>query len=75
MGSWLQDVRKPSIYCTKIEVAAEPVVGSMWQNMTFLFEGCHTQHCNDNYNVDSLCRELPDRMQALVDNEGDRINK
>ena len=41
MGSWLQDVRKPSIYCTKIEVAAEPVVGSMWQNMTFLFEGLH----------------------------------
>jgi len=33
------------------------------------------QYCNDNYNVDGLCREFPDRMQALVDNEGDRINK
>ena len=41
MGSWLQDIRKPPIYCDKIEVSAEPVVGSRWQNMTFLFEGLH----------------------------------
>ena len=41
VGSWLQDVRKPPIYCSKIEVSAEPVVGSRWQNMTFLFEGLH----------------------------------
>ena len=35
--------KKPSIYCIQIEVAAEPVMGSsMWQNMTFLFEGSHT---------------------------------
>ena len=33
------------------------------------------QHCNDNHDIDSLCREFPDRMQMLVDNEGDRINK
>ena len=33
------------------------------------------QYCNENYDVDSLCREFPDRMQMLVDNEGDRINK
>ena len=41
MGSWLQDVRKPSIHCIKIEVPVEPVVGSMWQTMTFLLEGLH----------------------------------
>lgn len=33
------------------------------------------QHINDHHDVDSLCREFPDRLQALVDNEGDRINK
>ena len=29
----------------------------------------------DHHDVDGLCREFPNRLQALVDNEGDRINK
>ena len=33
------------------------------------------QHINNNHDVESLCREFPDRMQAVVDNEGDRMNK
>ena len=33
------------------------------------------QHINNNHDVESLCKEFPDRMQAVVDNEGDRINK
>ena len=30
------------------------------------------QHCNDNHDIDSLCRELPDRMADVVAREGDR---
>ena len=33
------------------------------------------QYINDNHDIESLCREFPDRMQAVIDNEGDRINK
>ena len=32
------------------------------------------QIVNDRYNVESLCRSLPKRLQALVDAEGDRIS-
>ena len=30
---------------------------------------------NRAYDVDSLCRALPRRIEALIDSEGDRINK
>ena len=30
---------------------------------------------NSNYDVDGLCREFPQRLQMLVDAEGDRIKK
>ena len=30
---------------------------------------------NKSYDVDSLCRALPRRIEALIDSEGDRINK
>ena len=30
---------------------------------------------NDNYDVDSLCREFPDRLKQLRDNDGDRLKK
>ena len=33
------------------------------------------QHINDNHDIDGLCRELPQRLQMLVDAEGDRIPK
>ena len=33
------------------------------------------QHINDHHDVEGLCGELPDRMQDVVDKEGDRINK
>ena len=33
------------------------------------------QPINDNHDVESLFKEFPNRMQAVVDNEGDRINK
>ena len=33
------------------------------------------QHINDHHDVDSLCRQFPDRLQAMIDNEGGRINK
>ena len=33
------------------------------------------QYINDHHDVEGLCREFPDRLQAVVDNEGDRINK
>lgn len=33
------------------------------------------QHVNDNYDVDGLCRALPERLQMLVDAKGDRIPK
>ena len=33
------------------------------------------QYINDHHDVDGLCREFPDRLRELVDNEGDRINK
>ena len=33
------------------------------------------QYINANYDVDGLCRELPGRLQTLVDREGDHIGK
>ena len=30
---------------------------------------------NENYDVDALCREFPDRLQQLLDREGDRLRK
>ena len=33
------------------------------------------QFINANYDVESLCRELPQRLQKLVDRGGDRIGK
>ena len=30
---------------------------------------------NDNYNVEGLSRELPDRVQTLVEADGDRLCK
>ena len=30
---------------------------------------------NKSYDVDSLCRALPRRILALIESEGDRINK
>ena len=33
------------------------------------------EHINAHHDVDGLCRELPDRLQSLVDAEGDRISK
>ena len=32
-------------------------------------------YINDNYDVDNLCRELLDRMEALKKAGGDRLNK
>jgi hypothetical protein len=31
------------------------------------------QHVNSNYDVEGLCRKLPQRLQLLVDAKGDRI--
>ena len=33
------------------------------------------QDINDNLDVDGLCKELPDRLQQVIDAEGDRISK
>ena len=32
-------------------------------------------HINSNHDVEGLCRELPMRLQMLVDAKGDRIGK
>ena len=32
-------------------------------------------YINENYEVESLCRELPLRIQMLIDSGGDRISK
>ena len=34
-----------------------------------------TQYVNDNYNVDNLSRELPERLEELIRREGDRLPK
>ena len=36
---------------------------------------CMCAYINQHYDVDGLCRELPQRLQKLSDREGDRINK
>ena len=33
------------------------------------------QGINDNLDVDGLCRDLPNRVQLVVDAQGDRIKK
>ena len=33
------------------------------------------QYCSDNYDVASLCNELPQRLVTLEEKKGDRINK
>ena len=33
------------------------------------------QYINDHYDVDGLCKEFPQRLQAIVNSQGDRINK
>ena len=33
------------------------------------------QYINANYDVERLCRDLPQRLQKLVDRGGDRIGK
>ena len=33
------------------------------------------QHINTNHDVENLCRELPDRIQEVIDAEGGRISK
>ena len=33
------------------------------------------RHINVQYDVDSLCRELPDRLQQLKDVEGDKLEQ
>ena len=33
------------------------------------------QHVNAHYDVENLCRELPDRIQDVIDAEGGRISK
>ena len=33
------------------------------------------QHISNHRDVEALCRELPGRMQDVVDKEGGRINK
>ena len=33
------------------------------------------RHINAQYDVDGLCRELPDRLQQLKDIEGDKLKK
>ena len=33
------------------------------------------QYINANHDVENLCRELPARMQAVIDAEGGRISK
>ena len=33
------------------------------------------QYINDNYEVEDLCRELPERIQEVIDEDGDRISK
>ena len=37
--------------------------------------GAIVQDINDNLNVGSLCRALPERLQELADKESDRIRK
>ena len=32
-------------------------------------------HANEKYDVTGLCQELPQRLQKLVDQEGDRLRK
>lgn len=32
-------------------------------------------YCNDNYDVEGLCKELPVRVQKLVDNKGGRLDE
>ena len=32
-------------------------------------------HINSNHNVEGLCREFPQRVQMLMDAEGNRIGK
>ena len=32
-------------------------------------------YCNDHYDVEGLCKELPERLQELVDNKGCRLSK
>ena len=32
-----------------------------------------SQHVNANYDVEGLCRKLPERLQLLVDARGDRM--
>ena len=32
-------------------------------------------HCNNKYDVDGLCREVPQRLRILLDKGGDRIPK
>ena len=39
------------------------------------FRGICKYIINEKYDVAGLCRELPDRLQTLVDREGDRIGK
>ncbi len=33
------------------------------------------QHINANHDVENLCRELPDRIEEVIDAEGGRISK
>jgi hypothetical protein len=33
------------------------------------------QYINDHYDVEGLCREFPQRLKMIVENQGDRINK
>ena len=33
------------------------------------------QHINDNHDIESLCKEFPDRMAEVARREGDKINK
>ena len=30
-------------------------------------------HCNDKYNIDGLCQEVPWRLEELLKRSGDRI--
>ena len=32
-------------------------------------------YCNEHYDVEGLCKELPKRLQELVDNGGCRLSK
>ena len=36
---------------------------------------CCCDCINENFNVDGLCRALPSRVNALVQNKGDRLRQ